>query len=204
MYVDIGWIDDTAQTPNLIWMNSYLQDILGFPANLRLPPPQPNGTDYNIAVKSYAYVLPPTGSRSGYPYYLNAIAATMLQVTQEYDQLSEFSDISTIQFTSNLLPVVPEYVPLTPGTGQGGIVQAGTNNIVTDFVITREDAKPRDNSFVYNPTAEFRRFSLMGNNPIRKLDITASFTRASSSQAIPLYLPPAGSMTVKLLFERIA
>ena len=202
MYVDVGWLDTTAPTPNLIWMNSFLQDILGLPANIRLPPPQPNGADYNIAVKNYSPVLPASGARVGYPYALATLAGTLIQVSQEYDQLSEFSDIATIQFTSNLLPVVPEYVPINPGTGQASVVQANSNNIVQDFVITRQDAKPRDNSFVYLPTAEYRRFALIGNTPIRTVDISANYTRANSSSPVPLFLPPGGSMTLKLLFER--
>lgn len=203
MYVDSGWLDDTVPTPSLIWMNSFLQDLLGLPANLRLPPPQPNGADYNIAIKDYSYLIPAAGIRYGYPYALNTRAGDILQVSQEYDQLSELSDISTIQFSSNLLPVVPESVPINPGVSQNGLIQGNTDKVVTDFVISRLDAKPRDNSFVYLPTAEYRRFSLLGNVPIRNIDIQASFTRYNSSNPNPLFLPPGGSMTLKLLFERI-
>jgi hypothetical protein len=84
---------------------------------------------------------------------------------------------------------------------QNSNVSANFLSIITDFVITRQDAKPRDNSFVYLPTAEYRMFSLLGNVPLRRLDIQAYFT-TYGGHSLPLFLPPDGSMTLKLMFRK--
>lgn len=200
MYVDDGWLD-TVGAPNFIWFNSYLQDVLGLPANIRAPPPQPAGADYQIAVKQYSPILPPTPTRYGFPYALNGLAGNLIQVSQEYVQLSEFSDISTIMFTTNQIPIVPEFLPLSTGLNQGSETQDNFIPIITDFSVVRSDAKPRDNSFVYLPTAEYRMFSLLGNKPITGLDIKAYYT-TFGGKLYELLLPPGGSMTLKLMFRK--
>jgi hypothetical protein len=101
-----------------------------------------------------------------------------------------------------MIPVVSEYLPDTPMVSdQNSNVSANFLSIITDFVITRQDAKPRDNSFVYLPTAEYRMFSLLGNVPLRRLDIQAYFT-TYGGHSLPLFLPPDGSMTLKLMFRK--
>jgi hypothetical protein len=200
IYVDDGWLDDVG-APNFIWFNSYLQDILGFPANIRSPPPQPSGADYQIAVKQYSPILPPTPNRYGFPYALNGLAGNIIQVSQEYVQLAEFSDIATIMFTTNQIPIAAEYLPISTGLDQSVSTQDNFLPIITDFSVVRSDAKPRDNSFVYLPTAEYRMFSLMSNQPLTGLDIKAYYT-TFDGKLYELLLPPGGSMTLKLLFRK--
>jgi|SRR5579872_390234 hypothetical protein len=200
MYVGSDWVDANINPYN-IYFNVYLQNLLGLPFNIQSQFPAPNGTDYQIAVKTYSPVLP-AGAKSGYPFALSGYTDPVLQVSQDYDQLSEFSDIATIQFTTQMIPVVSEYLPDTPMVSdQNSNVSANFLSIITDFVITRQDAKPRDNSFVYLPTAEYRMFSLLGNVPLRRLDIQAYFT-TYGGHSLPLFLPPDGSMTLKLMFRK--
>lgn len=199
MYVDEGWLD-TNTPPNYIWFNSYLQDVLNLPTNLRLPPPQANGADYQITVKTYCPILPASPNRVGFPYALAGLAGNIIQVSQEYVQLSSFSDIVSILFTTNLIPVVPEITPYSTGFQQNGIVQSNFIPVITDFIVSRSDAKPRDNSFVYLPTAEYRRFCFSGNTPLKQADISAFYT-TTDGKLHKLFLPPGGSLTLKLLIE---
>src|ERR1700742_2235021 len=193
MYLDSGWLDSNV-TPNLIWFNSPLQDILNLPANIRAVPPQPNGQDYQIAVKSYAPLLPPA-PRSTYPFALSTLTGDLLQVSQEYVQLSSFSDIRSILFTTNQLPIVPEFTPINGNTVQGGQTQTNFLPIITDFILTREDSKPRDSSFVYYPTAEYRRFCFTSNTPLTAIDTKAYFT-TYDNRLFELLLPPGGSFSM--------
>lgn len=201
MYVGTDWID-TNINPYNIYFNVYLQNLLGLPFNIQNQFPAPNGTDYQIAVKNYSPVLPSGANKAGYPFAVSGYTDPVLQVSQDYDQLSEFSDIATIQFTTQFTPIVSEYLPDTPMVSQqNSNVSSNFLSIITDFVITRNDAKPRDNSFVYLPTAEYRMISLLGGAPIKRLDIQAYFT-TYGGHSLPLYLPPDGSMTLKLMFRR--
>lgn len=201
MYVGSDWID-TVGNPYNIYFNVYLQNLLGLPFNLQNQFPSPNGTDYQIAVKNYSPVLPTGANKPGYPFAVSAYTDPVLQVSQDYDQLSEFSDIATIQFTTQMIPIFEEYLPDTPmASEQSNNLSSNFTSIITDFVISRNDAKPRDNSFVYLPTAEYRVFSLKGGAPIRRLDIQAFYT-TYGGHSMPLYLPPGGSMSLKLMFRR--
>lgn len=200
MYVDIGWFD-TLTPPNLIYFNQKLQNLLNLPATVYNVVPAPFGEDYQISVKGYSAVLPAAGSRSDYPYDISPLAATFIQVSQEFVQLAEFSDISTLMFTSNILPIVPELTPVTTASNQSQNTSNTYMPIITDFVITRSNSEPRSNSFLYLPTAEYRRLSLSGGSPVTGVDISAYFT-TYGGKIYPLYLPPGGSMTLKLLFER--
>lgn len=200
MYVGTDWLDNLG-SPYNIYFNVYLQNLLGLPFNLQNQFPSANGTDYQIAVKSYSPVLP-TGAKPGYPYGISLFSDPVIQVTQDYDQLSEFSDIATIQFTTQMIPIVEEFLPDTPmASQQNNNLSANFTSIITDFIITRNDAKPRDNSFVYLPTAEYRMFSMKSGAPIRRIDIQAFYT-TYGGHTMPLFLPPGGSMTLKLMFRR--
>ena len=200
MYVDDGWLDNEV-TPCNIWFSTYLQDLVNLPTNFRLAPPQPNGMDYQIAVKGYSNILPPVNTRANFPYDLNARTATLLQVSQEFVQLSTFSDIATIAFTTTAMPIVPEFLPVRSGIGQNSSTISDFVPIITDIIIAREDGKPRDSSFVYLPTAEYRRFELVGDIPLTTIDVKAYYT-TYDGVLHDLMLPPGGSMTLKLLFEK--
>jgi hypothetical protein len=200
MYVDSGWLDSNP-TPNYVYFNSQLADLLNLPANFRNPPPSPNGTDVQTAIKNYAPLLPAVNTRFGFPFALNTLAGNILNVSQEYVQLSSFSDVQSIMFTSNLMPIIAEYVPFSVSPNQS--VNTGARNlpVITDYVLIREDAKPRDSSFVYLPTAEYRLFDLQGTLPMTGIDVKAYYVGANFA-AKPLYLPPDGSFSIKIMFRR--
>ena len=203
LYCQEGYYDFFTGTPLLggghinIYMNSPLYSLYNtFPAVLQ-GYNQPIGKNFrflptNIAGINYQPIIPPDGSATW-----NAIV-----IYQEGTTTSSWTSITGIVFTSNTLPVQPNQVstPLTYYNGQ--IVYAGTNantaNIITDIV--SQDGIYRSN-LVYNPTAEFRRITLYGNQPLYNIDVSI-FYRLKSGELIPFTLQSGGTVTIKFLFEK--
>lgn len=205
MVVDVTYL--TASPTISIWFNQYLQDVLNFPASVRPletsgTPLDPNGLDYMIAITNSAILLPSTGNRPGYPVALNTRVQDQIYIDQDYVQLSTFSDISTIQFTSSLLPIVQEFIPTTTSQSQNSNINSSTVPIITDFVVTSTNQEPRPTTFVYLPTAQYRYVDFLSpQTPVNTVDLNAFYTLYTGEQK-PFLLPPGGFMSLKLLIER--
>lgn len=181
-----------------IYMNSPLYTLFStFPAVLQ-GYNQPIGKNFrflptNIGGTNYQPIIPPESPADTY----NAIV-----VYQEGSTTSAWSSITGIVFTSNTLPIQPNQVstPVTYYNGQvsyGG-TNANTANIITDIV--SQDGIYRPN-LVYNPTAEFRRITLYGSQPLYNIDVSI-FYRLKSGELVPFTLNSGGSVTIKFLFEK--
>jgi hypothetical protein len=124
--------------------------------------------------------------------------------TQEQSTTASWSPILSVVFTSNTLPIVGNQVstPVVFSDNQN-IVLGGNNadfqNIITDIVSSDGNYRP---NLVYNPSAEFRRISLMGDRPLYSVDINI-FYKILTGDLIPLRLFSGESVTMKLLFEKI-
>jgi hypothetical protein len=197
MYVDIGWLE--APNTNLIFFNQQLQSILNLPASNYKQPPVPFGIDYQIRVLGYSKVLPPVDTRFNFPYALNGLNLTILQVEQEYAQTNNFLGLDRILLTSTTIPTVTESTPVNTTQAQSSTTQSSFLSILTDLSIANLDHN--FNYIEFLPTAEFRRIALRRSKPINELDIAIQYT-TFDDEIHPLVLPPGGSMSVKLMFER--
>lgn len=190
-----------------VWFNQYLEDVLNLPTIINISqkpgiPLNPNGLDCQISISSSGILLPPTGSRYGFPLEINARVQDQIYMSQDYVQLSSFSDISTIQFTSSLLPIVQEFVPTTTSTSQNSNINSTTVPIITDFIVTSTNQEPRPTTFVYLPTAQYRYTDFISpKTPVNTVDLNAFYTLYTGEQK-PFILPPDGFMSLKLLIER--
>lgn len=141
------------------------------------------------------------GSSSLVQYPPVAPTYTALQVYQEYSTISLWNPVTSIVFTSNTLPIVPNQVSAPLLFYDGRIITAGNNSnisqVITDFQ-TDGLYKP---TILYNPLAEYRRIQLQGNRPLTNIDITI-FWKNRLGELIPFRLSSGSTATIKILFEK--
>jgi hypothetical protein len=147
------------------------------------------------ASSNYVTVAMPIGGTSQYQCW---------PIVQEYSTVASWSPVSSIVFTTTTLPVQGNLLsnPLIyVNNQQVGLASSGANfgTILTDFTST--DFKS-DGSVTYNPTAEYRRISLIGNRPLISVDVGVSWLDKHTQQLQPYYLLNGDTLTMKLLFER--
>lgn len=128
---------------------------------------------------------------------------TAIQVVQEYSTISVWTPITSIVFTSNTLPIVPNQVSAPLLFFNGNRFISGGNNanisqVITDFVGGDGIYKP---SITYLPTAQYRLVSLMGNTPIYNLDVEV-FYKNRVGELVPFRLSSGSTATIKILFTR--
>jgi hypothetical protein len=123
------------------------------------------------------------------------------QIIQEYSTVSSWTPITSVVFTSNTLPIVPNQVSAPLIFYNGSVFNTGGNNsniaqVITDFIA--DTYKPQ---IIYTPSAQYRLVNLVGNTPLYNLDIGV-FYKNRTGELIPFRLPSGGTATVKILFTR--
>jgi hypothetical protein len=199
MYVQDAYL---KTNPNRIQiaLNQPLQQILDFPCINRFGVPDPNGFEFEISVNNSANLLP-VAPRSGYPFALSVIAGNLLQVSQEFRSLDEWSTVRSIVFSSDL-PTVKEYVPTRVDQSQNNNVNNSVKPILTDFLLSKDSVEPTRHTLVYVPTAEYRMLSMQGTNSFSSIYLRAQY-QEYNGRLRDVYIGSGDSMTVKLLFRRI-
>jgi len=125
------------------------------------------------------------------------------QIVQEYSTVALWTPITSIVFTSNTLPIVPNNISAPLLFINGQIFNNGGNNsnisqVITDFVSDSGIYKP---SIVYTPTAQYRLVNLVGNTPVYNLDINV-FWKDRVGVLQPFRLTSGSTATIKILFQR--
>jgi hypothetical protein len=199
MYVQTSYLEGSPGAIT-IYMNQALQNILDLPFTSYGNIPVPFGADYLIAVRSYGLLLPsPPGV--GFPYSIYALAGTWIQCSQSFNSLDEWSNVQRVFFTTGLIPVNGELLPNVLTQDQGNNVSTTSQQIVTDFLVNTENSEPTRHNFTYVPSAEYRIVSLLGNGPIKQIDVNA-FYSTYEGNIYPIYLAPRTNMSLKLMFRR--
>jgi len=125
------------------------------------------------------------------------------QIVQEYSTVALWTPITSIVFTSNTLPIVPNNISAPLLFINGQIFSNGGNNsnisqVITDFVSDNGIYKP---NIVYTPTAQYRLVNLVGNTPIYNLDINV-YWKDRVGVLQPFRLTSGSTGTIKILFTR--
>lgn len=127
---------------------------------------------------------------------------TAIQVFQEYSTIALWTPVTSIVFTSNTLPVVPNQLSAPLLFFDGKIISTGNNantsQIITDLVSDSGIYKP---SIVYQPQAQYRLIELQGNRPLSNLDISV-FWKNRLGELIPFRLSSGSTATIKILFTK--
>lgn len=133
---------------------------------------------------------------------------SVIQLYQEYSSAALFTPISSIVFTTNLLPVLPSNSSKpTIFNGTGDLVNSGNNNnlttMITDFESQDNNGYGFSGSLAYIPTAEYRFITLnSGNAKINNIDISV-YWKDQYSNLHPIYLLPGCKCDIKILFRKI-
>jgi hypothetical protein len=124
-----------------------------------------------------------------------------IKMTQEYSTIMSWAPFSAIVFTSNTIPVLPNIVNPTLIYSNNQIVSSGSTDTNSESIIT--DLTSSDGQYrggmTYVPSAEYRRITLFGNQPISNLDLNIYF-RTKLGNLVPFRLSSGGSVMLKLGF----
>lgn len=194
---DVAGYDDSVANHIGIWMNSNMYQLFSsFPVIIYGLTTTGLGKNVKVATTSLGgsnlIQFPPVT-----PTY------TAIQVIQEYSTIAVWTPITSIVFTSNTLPIVPNQVSAPLLFFNGSKFSSGGNNsnitqIITDFVGGDGIYKP---SITYLPTAQYRLVSLMGNTPVYNLDVEV-FYKNRVGELVPFRLSSGSTATIKILFTR--
>ena len=133
---------------------------------------------------------------------------SVIQLHQEYSSAALFTPISSIVFTTNLIPVLPSNSSKpTIFNGDGNLTNSGNNNnlttMITDFESQDNNGYGFSGSLSYIPSAEYRFITLNnGNSKINNIDISV-YWKDQYSNLHPIYLLPGCKCDIKILFRKI-
>lgn len=121
--------------------------------------------------------------------------------TQDYSTIQQFSPISSVVFTTSLLPI---YSSVTPG------VNIYSNNVLVDNSTTY-NFKPILTDFsatdlIFQPVLQYsaviyRWIDLKPNQTINQLDLYVYWLNKFTGLYVPLYLHLGGSASIKILIS---
>ena len=130
-------------------------------------------------------------------------------VKQEAPSIGTFwSPVSSIVFTSSILPIVAEGVAPPRIFGESNIT-VPTNSasnfepIITDIALTLDDAYEYKQFVSYIPTSQYRYVSLTDNNQaLKSINVNVYSKARMTWEPIPLKMSNQSSISIKLLFDR--
>jgi hypothetical protein len=193
LYARESLFDSTSALPNIkIYFNRSLYSLFSTFPVIKYPITNELNKTYQLVVDSF------NGSKvviiSINPY---------IRVPQYAPTFMNMSPVSSIVFTSNTLPIVPNQLNSPQIFQNNNLVQLSTtsnsfSNIITDMS-TNDMYRPE---LTYNPSAEYRFVSLVNPGPINQVDIQV-YWKDKTSRLRPFYLSAGASCSLKLLFQRI-
>jgi len=126
----------------------------------------------------------------------------LIKLEEETSTVCNISPVSAIVFTTSTLPIVKNILSAPINYLNGELIKSNYNNafgfIITDLATLDDAFKP---TLLYNPTAEYRRISLQGNQPLSAVDIQIHF-KTKDGVLHPLLLWSGASCQIKILFEK--
>ena len=205
MYVGSDYL--AAGAPQ-IWVNSILFNyITTMPVQTFVGFGSANHMDFRIQVdSSLSIFLGPGPVYNNEPLLVNQLALVgAIKIPQSGIVLDSWSSIRSIYITTSSLPITAEQLPTNVlSTKQSTSSSSNSGNIVSDFLYSSD---PTENpivdriKIVYLPTAEYRMISLNGGSAIKSIDLKFWYTDKNNI-SYPLFLPPGGYASVKILFRR--
>jgi hypothetical protein len=121
---------------------------------------------------------------------------------QEYSTIDLWNPVSSIIFTSNLLPIYKSTTPPVQIYIEGKLTNNSTNsnflNTVTDFIADNMQFVP----FVQYSPGIYRFISLKPSTEIRNIDIQIFWKNKKDGILKPLYLNVGGSASVKIYITK--
>lgn len=202
-YVQVGTPPVPTPTPYNIklYFNSPLFQLMNSFVALYFGETASNGMNYEIIIGDFngvndVYI--PITNPTPTPANISSV------VTQENPTIDLWSPVSSICFTSNLLPIISTNLTAPLIYSGGSIVQSinGNNaNIITQITDISTLGSQYRPSILYNPSGQYRFISLTGNKPLNQIDINV-YWKSKTGSFIPLPLQSGGSCSLKILFRK--
>jgi len=194
---DIAGYDDTAANHIKIFFNPSMYNLFNsFPVSII-------GFNSITLGRNVRIVTSGFGGANIVPYPPVTPTYTALQIVQEYSTIALWTPVTSIVFTSNTLPIVPNNISAPLLFLNGNQFRSGGNNsniaqVITDFVASEGMYKPQ---VTFAPSAQYRLVNLVGNTPIYNLDIEVYY-KNRVGDLIPFRLGSGSTATIKILFTR--
>ena len=129
----------------------------------------------------------------------------MIVMSGDYSNLYNWSDVQSILFVSELIPVVNEFIPagvLNPNSTIGGTSTSNpTLQIITDFVPDIQTGTDINSNIVFFNQGEYRLSDLVSDTPLRSIKIKLYYTDRNN-QLFPIFIKPYGIVSCKILFRK--
>jgi hypothetical protein len=193
---DVLGYDQSLAKPIEIYFNTPLYSLFSSFDALYFGTNVSNGKNYKLTMYNMM---------GGNIYNLNGV--NYLQAYQEWPTFQNASNpISSIVFVSTQIPVLSTNTAKPVVYNELANVfssqqNAGFSNMITDFEIAVDPGSLYKNAIAYNPTAQYRYFDLISNNPIQNIDITV-FWKDNYGKLNPFTLAAQNTFNMKLLFKR--
>ena len=129
-----------------------------------------------------------------------------IQITQEISSVSLWNPVSSIVFTTSLLPIVPTQTskPIVYNSSSSNFRISGEPNIssiLSDFEVSLSPDNQYRPDITYVPPGEFRLVDMYSSYNLNKVDLLV-YWKDNFGNLNPLYLQPGCGAHVKLLFRR--
>lgn len=139
----------------------------------------------------------------GMDYQLNnLIAPDPSKLTQDYSTVALWNPVSSVIFTSNLLPIYQSQTPPIQIYANGSLLNGSSNfnflNILTDFIGNDLTFVP----YIQYAPGIYRFLSLKQNTEIRNIDLQVYWMNKSTGVLKPLYIGVGGTASVKILLTK--
>jgi hypothetical protein len=197
LYTDILGYDVTNTNNMKIFMNSNMTQLWNsFPLKIvSYSNAGDQGKNTQIITNSFGYanVIPFPSIGPSY----NAIT-----VYQEYSTIASFNPVTSIVFTSNTLPVVPENIskPILLLNGNS-LTSTGNNNQIANVITDLQLDSSYKPNILYNPVGQYRLISLVGTRPLIDIDVSV-FWRDRFGSLNNFHLGAGSTCCLKFLFTK--
>jgi len=129
-----------------------------------------------------------------------------IQMYQEQSSIALLNPISSLVFTTALLPVVPSMSAIPKVfNSDANLFNTGNNSnitaMMTDFVVPFEVGNTYRPNVVYVPSSEYRLIDLFGSSPLSAIEISVLW-KDNFGGFHPFYLNSGCCANLKLLFRR--
>lgn len=128
-----------------------------------------------------------------------------LQMYQEFSVIPVWNPVKSIVFTSNLLPVNPSYAGDPVVIIDNNVVSPNSSNnayvnVISDYQVELIKGNETRPLVQYVPTAEYRLFDLIGNNPLGTLNLQC-FWKDRFNNLVPFQLKTGCTASIKIMFR---
>ena len=164
----------------------------------------------SINANAMSYVNIPECAYDIYPEknQLNEVNNNLVLVKQEFESTSSFwSPVSSLTFTSNIIPISPEMTGKPTEFKDSGITHSNDNKndyrkIITDMVVPLGSADVYKKTITYYPSGEYRLSEFTSARfDLRHIGIEGFYKLRRTGALVPLKLPNQASCSFKILFK---